>query len=174
MSWVALLQRVCNWVLASHLREYYTPSIKFDFYEKLCSKCSGLHPYVLHVKSFHLGISSLFRIATWTDAALSLRRSLNFSPFRILSVHFASISSFTPRRVSFIPGCHLLAPSHSQLKSHTSCELQNVTARAHLSQWKTWKMVLLILRNFSSKLHRLPMSTRSHNAASNIFSRAFL
>jgi len=128
-----------------------------------------------YVKSFLLGIRPLFRIAIWTDAVLSSWRSLNFSPLRFLDVHLTSISSFTPRRVSFIPGCHLPASCRSQLKRHRSrdCrELQNVMDRAYpFSQWKTWKMVLLILRNFSSRLHRLPTSYEHYEQ---VFSRAFL
>lgn len=92
-----------------------------------------------YVKSFLLGIRLLFRITTWT--VLSSWCSLNFSPLRFLDVHLASIFSFTPRRVSFILGCHLPVPCRSQLKRHRShdCrESQNVMDRAYpFSQWKT-------------------------------------
>lgn len=156
MSWIAILRRVRNWVRTrKSLTEHYTPSIKFDFYGELRSKCSELRPRVLAREI----ISPWDSTATWTDAAVAV--SLNFSLLRFLR-RSPRIDLLVHASMRFVhPGdATYPVPSHSQLNA-TSRELQNVTVRAHSSQWKTWKMVLLILRNFSSRLYRLPTSTRS-------------
>lgn len=118
-------------------------------------------------------------MATWTNAALSSWRSLNFFsasvPAAFTSHRFprSRLDAFRSSRDATYPGSISLTVERHE--PHTSRELQNVTVRAHTPpNGKLEKWSCLYCGNFSSRLYRLPTSTRSHNASSNVFTRVFV
>lgn len=80
------------------------------------------------------------------------QRSLNF-PLPPTSIHFASISTFTPRCVFFAQGCYLSFCPHVSTRSRH----QNATVRIAppLFSGKTWKMALLTTELFLETCSRV-------------------